>query len=53
MGRIENITGIPETNSENLQLLRYEESQFYQTHNDVSRVESLVHHLIWFSFSNV
>ncbi|GAX16815.1 prolyl 4-hydroxylase [Fistulifera solaris] len=34
MARIETITGIPETNSENLQLLRYEESQFYQTHND-------------------
>jgi prolyl 4-hydroxylase len=34
MQRIENITGIPETNSENLQLLRYDESQFYQTHND-------------------
>jgi hypothetical protein len=30
MQRIENITGIPETNSENLQLLRYSEDQFYQ-----------------------
>lgn len=38
MGRIEDITGIPEANSENLQLLRYEESQFYQTHNDVSEI---------------
>ncbi|CAJ1947715.1 unnamed protein product [Cylindrotheca closterium] len=34
MGRIENITGIPETNSENLQLLRYEHDQFYQVHSD-------------------
>jgi prolyl 4-hydroxylase len=34
MKRIENITGIPEVNSENLQLLRYENYQFYQTHND-------------------
>jgi len=34
MARIENITGIPETNSENLQLLRYEHDQFYQVHSD-------------------
>jgi prolyl 4-hydroxylase len=34
MQRIENITAIPELNSENLQLLKYEQSQFYQTHND-------------------
>ena len=32
--RIENITGIPQTNSEQLQLLRYEENQFYQVHSD-------------------
>lgn len=32
--RIENITGIPQPNYENLQLLRYEESQFYNVHND-------------------
>jgi prolyl 4-hydroxylase len=31
---IESITGIPEANSENLQLLHYEENEFYQTHND-------------------
>jgi prolyl 4-hydroxylase len=30
--RIENITGIPERNSENLQLLRYENGQYYNTH---------------------
>lgn len=35
MNRIENITGIPEPNSEYLQLLRYEHGQFYQTHNDL------------------
>lgn len=34
MDRIENVTGIPERNSENLQLLRYKHSEFYQTHND-------------------
>lgn len=34
MDRISNITGIPEPNSENLQILKYEENQFYQTHND-------------------
>ncbi len=34
MDRIENVTGVPETNSENLQLLRYEKDEFYQTHND-------------------
>jgi prolyl 4-hydroxylase len=32
--RIEDITGIPSNNSENLQLLRYEHDQFYQTHSD-------------------
>lgn len=34
MKRVEKITGIPEPNSENLQLLRYGKTQFYQTHND-------------------
>jgi prolyl 4-hydroxylase len=34
MDRIERIMGIPETNSENLQLLQYEEGQFYNTHSD-------------------
>ena len=34
MNRIENVTGIPEINSENLQLLRYKTGEFYQTHND-------------------
>ncbi|KAG7364995.1 2-oxyglutarate/Fe(II) oxygenase [Nitzschia inconspicua] len=32
--RIEEITSIPETNSENLQLLRYEPDQYYQEHSD-------------------
>ena len=31
MKRIELLTGIPEKNSENLQLLKYEEGQFYRT----------------------
>jgi prolyl 4-hydroxylase len=35
MERITNITGIPEPNSEYLQLLRYEVGQFYQTHHDL------------------
>eukprot|EP00539_Tryblionella_compressa_P000048 CAMPEP_0178739980 /NCGR_PEP_ID=MMETSP0744-20121128/4345_1 /TAXON_ID=913974 /ORGANISM="Nitzschia punctata, Strain CCMP561" /LENGTH=397 /DNA_ID=CAMNT_0020392721 /DNA_START=74 /DNA_END=1267 /DNA_ORIENTATION=- len=34
MERVENITGIPETNSENLQLLRYGVGEFYKTHSD-------------------
>ena len=32
--RMENITGIPETNAEFLQLLRYDTGQYYHTHND-------------------
>jgi prolyl 4-hydroxylase len=32
--RIAMLTQIPSNNSENLQLLRYEEGQFYKTHND-------------------
>lgn len=32
--KIETITGIPEQNYEYLQLLRYEEGQFYQVHHD-------------------
>lgn len=32
--RIEEITLIPEANSENLQLLRYEPNQYYQEHSD-------------------
>jgi prolyl 4-hydroxylase len=32
--RIEGLTYIPNNNSESLQLLRYEEGQFYKTHND-------------------
>lgn len=35
MERVENITGIPETNSEWLQLLRYEKSQHYNRHHDL------------------
>jgi prolyl 4-hydroxylase len=34
MARIEEITNIPETNSEHLQLLQYEVSQFYNQHHD-------------------
>jgi prolyl 4-hydroxylase len=32
--RIENITQIPRTNYENLQILQYEENQYYNEHND-------------------
>jgi prolyl 4-hydroxylase len=32
--KIENITGIPDSNSEYLQLLKYEEGQFYEQHHD-------------------
>jgi len=34
MSRVENITGIPEPNSEYFQLLRYEQNQYYKTHSD-------------------
>jgi len=34
MDRIVNITGIPEVNQENFQLLRYQPGQFYTLHND-------------------
>jgi prolyl 4-hydroxylase len=34
VNRIETLTKIPHNNSENLQLLRYEEGQFYKIHND-------------------
>lgn len=33
-GRISNMTGIPEMNSEDLQLLRYGPGQYYNTHHD-------------------
>jgi len=34
MARVENITGVPETNAEYFQLLRYDETQYYQVHSD-------------------
>lgn len=34
LARIENVTGVPDSNSEFLQLLRYEETQQYRTHHD-------------------
>jgi hypothetical protein len=50
MQRIGNITGIPETNSENLQLLRYAEDQFYQRHNDyISHQVREPYYFIYFS----
>ena len=41
MERVENITGVPETNSEWLQLLRYEKEQFYNQHHDLIGKSSL------------
>jgi len=38
MDRITNITGIPEKNQEYLQLLRYEEGQYYGVHTDYTDV---------------
>ncbi|KAL7548620.1 hypothetical protein ACHAWF_011893 [Thalassiosira exigua] len=35
VNRIEHVTHIPQTNSESLQLLRYEERQYYQNHHDL------------------
>jgi prolyl 4-hydroxylase len=37
MGRIVNLTGIPEENSEALQLLQYKVGQYYRTHHDYVR----------------
>jgi prolyl 4-hydroxylase len=34
LSRIESLTGIPDTNAEYLQLLHYEEGQYYRTHSD-------------------
>ena len=34
MDRVSNLTGIPETNSEYLQLLKYRKGQFYDVHHD-------------------
>ena len=33
--RLRNLTGIPDANAEPLQLLKYEEGQFYETHHDL------------------
>ena len=38
-GRISNLTGIPEMNSEDLQLLRYMPGQLYHTHHDYIEYE--------------
>ena len=35
VSRIEDLTQIPQTNSESLQMLRYEESQYYGVHHDL------------------
>ena len=34
IAKIENLTGIPDSNSEHLQLLRYDVGQFYEQHHD-------------------
>jgi len=36
IGRLSTLTGIPEVNIENLELVRYEEGQFYEGHYDFS-----------------
>ena len=40
VNRLSQITGINETNSENLQMLRYEDGQHYQVHHDY-----IAHHI--------
>mmetsp|Transcript_19726 Transcript_19726/g.43916 ORF Transcript_19726/g.43916 Transcript_19726/m.43916 type:complete len:489 (-) Transcript_19726:224-1690(-) len=37
--RIETLTGIPEDNYEYLQILRYEEGQYYKIHHDYNKME--------------
>ena len=39
MERMENLTGIPRSYSEDLQLLRYEEGQFYEQHHDYTEMQ--------------
>jgi len=39
LGNIERLTGIPDAHSEHLQLLRYEEGQFYKTHHDYIAID--------------
>jgi hypothetical protein len=39
LAKVENITGIPEKNSEFIQLLRYEEGQLYNTHHDYGKID--------------
>lgn len=34
LGKIEKLTGVPDANSEYLQLLKYEKGQFYKVHHD-------------------
>lgn len=34
LGKIEKLTGVPDANSEYLQLLKYEKGQFYRVHHD-------------------
>lgn len=36
MAKIEEVTGIPRENSESFQILRYEPSQYYNTHHDMA-----------------
>lgn len=41
VNRMERVTRIPQKNSESLQLLRYEEGQYYRTHHDL--IEHQIH----------
>lgn len=45
LAKIENVTGVPDTNSEFLQLLRYDIGQFYRTYVTVS-----LSHILSFAF---
>ena len=52
MNRMSGVMGIPAENSEDLQLLRYEKSQFYKSHHDYIGVSESPHRWCYMTFTN-
>jgi len=50
--KIEKLTGIPDANSEHLQLLKYEEGQFYMTQY-VDSIMFEIHFIVFILFLNL